>query len=1124
MRFEDGTAVLWDEELIIPTYPVGEPDHNPMFLEKRVYQGSSGDVYPFAVIDRVSDQKIDKTYRAVFLENDYLRIMVLPELGGRIQMAYAKHLDYHFIYYNKVIKPALVGLAGPWISGGIEFNWPQHHRPSTFTPVDYLMVNNPDGSVTLWLGEIDRMHRTRGLAGLTLHPRRAYLQVEGRLFNRTALPQSFLWWANAAVSVNDQYQSVFPPDVRAVLDHGRRDVSRFPIATGTYYKVDYSAGVDISWYRNIPVPTSYMAYHSDYDFLGGYDHGRRAGILHVADHHVSPGKKQWTWGSGEFGRSWDRNLTDEDGPYIELMAGVFTDNQPDFSWLEPGEEKRFTQFFLPYAAIGPVKNASRDAAIAMDIADGQVVVGVYSTAHRIYRVICEKPGAVALDQTVTIAPELPYSARFPLPPGATIDEMTLSISSTDGEMSLAYHAAEKPARPVPEPAKPALPPAEIRSQEELYLLGLHLEQYRHATFHPEDYYAEALRRDPGDARCNCAMGLLFLRRGGFAQSEGYFRRAVQRLTWRNANPYDGEPLLFLGYALELQGKDDEARDAYHKAAWNGRHRGAACAGLARLALKHRDHAQALAHAEESLAANPRSQTARMLRVMTLRKLGRTDEALAEIQTALDDDPLNFTAMNERILLGAASDEARTRGLMGNRVDRSLELALEYAHNGLYEEATQALEAMLDRDPGPVSPLVHYCLGYFAECLGLREQAVIRIRQADAAPPGTCFPNQLEAIPILMKAGMLCPEGARSFYYLGNLYYHYRVTDKAVAAWERSESIDGRFPTVRRNLALAAFNKLGNPDRALRELEAAFLLDPSDARLLLELDQLRKRLGAQPEDRLALLRKHQGLVDRRDDLFLELIGLLNLRGDNALALQLLLGRKFHPWEGGEGKVTRQYVTSLLGLSKCAYMKGEYSMAASHADRALSYPESLGEGKLFGARENDVFYYLGCALAGQGLGERAAAAFERAARGDGEPSLSMSYNDPPADMHFFQGLAYARLGRAAEARGCFNRLVDYGEGHRDRAVSIDYFAVSLPDFLIFEDDLSRRNNVFCGYLMGLGLLGLAVAGERQDEAGVMAADVRALDARARTLLETVRPEEPSHPGARGILRDLERGWKF
>ena len=334
---------------------MGKPDKNPMFLEKRVYQGSSGTVYPHAVIDKVYDEKEDKIYKAVFLENQYLKIMILPQLGGRIQMAYDKTNDYHFVYYNRVIKPALVGLAGPWISGGIEFNWPQHHRPGTFDPVDYSIEENADGSKTVWVSEIEQMFHMKGMAGFTLYPGIAYLEIKGKLYNRTALLQTFLWWANPAVAVDETYQSVFPPDVNAVYDHGKRDVSSFPVATGTYYKVNYAPGTDISWYKNIPVPTSYMAVNSAFDFVGGYDHGKQAGILHVANHHISPGKKQWTWGTGEFGKAWDRQLTDEDGPYFELMTGMFTDNQPDFGWIMPNEERNFGQYFMPYKNIGYVK-------------------------------------------------------------------------------------------------------------------------------------------------------------------------------------------------------------------------------------------------------------------------------------------------------------------------------------------------------------------------------------------------------------------------------------------------------------------------------------------------------------------------------------------------------------------------------------------------------------------------------------------------------------------------------------------------------------------------------------------------------------------------------------------------
>lgn len=378
---EQNVVKAWEETVMLPTYKIGEEEKNPIFLEKRVYQGSTGSVYPYPVVEKVSDEKEDVPYKALFIENEYIKLMILPELGGRIHMAYDKVQKRHFVYYNQVIKPALVGLTGPWISGGIEFNWPQHHRPSTFLPTDYLIEENEDGSKTVWCSELERMFRTKGMCGFTLHPGKAYVEIKGRAYNRTAFPQTFLWWANPAVVVNDDYHSVFPPDVHAVFDHGKRDVSNFPIATGEYYKQDYSAGVDISKYKNVPVPTSYMAVQSKYNFVGGYESHIQAGLLHVADHHVSPGKKQWTWGHGDFGQAWDRNLTDEDGPYIELMTGVYTDNQPDFTWLQPGEEKSWSQYFMPYAAVGYVKNASKDAIFNIEIKGTKAEITLYTTAE-----------------------------------------------------------------------------------------------------------------------------------------------------------------------------------------------------------------------------------------------------------------------------------------------------------------------------------------------------------------------------------------------------------------------------------------------------------------------------------------------------------------------------------------------------------------------------------------------------------------------------------------------------------------------------------------------------------------------------------------------------------------------
>ena len=476
----------WKEKVVIPTYEVGEPEKNPIFLEKRVYQGSSGVVYPYPVIESIANEKTDHEWQAIYIENEYIKVMILPELGGRVQMAYDKIKQRHFVYYNHVIKPALVGLAGPWISGGIEFNWPQHHRPSTYMPVDSVIEENTDGSVTVWVNETERMFHQKGMAGFTLRPGAAYLEIKGVLYNPTDVPQTFLWWANPAVAVNDHYRSVFPPDINAVFDHGKRAVSSFPIATGTYYKMDYSAGVDIANYKNIYVPTSYMGVNSKYDFEGGYECDTNAGMLHVASHHISPGKKQWTWGNGDFGRAWDRCLTDNDGPYIELMAGVYTENQPDFTWLMPYEEKEFTQYFLPYRELGVVKNATKDLLMNIEPADnGKAHLKVFATNRQTVNITasCDN-GCTLLDKTVTINPEKIFEQEIDTQ-GTPFEAVSVKFVK-DGRTIMEWRTEPDEIRPIPDAAEAALLPHQIKTVEQLFLTGLHLEQYRHATYSPVD--------------------------------------------------------------------------------------------------------------------------------------------------------------------------------------------------------------------------------------------------------------------------------------------------------------------------------------------------------------------------------------------------------------------------------------------------------------------------------------------------------------------------------------------------------------------------------------------------------------------------------------------------------------
>ncbi len=1062
--FTNDPVTVREERVTIPTYRVGAPEKNPMFLEKRVYQGSSGVVYPYPIIERVSDEKQDQEWTAIWLENRYLKIMLLPELGGRVQMALDKTNGHHFVYYNQVIKPALVGLTGPWLSGGIEFNWPQHHRPTTYAPVDFTTEANADGSKTVWFSEIERMFRTKGMAGFTLHPDRAYLEIAVQLSNRTDQPQTFLWWANPAVHVNDDYQSVFPPDVRAVMDHGKRDVSEFPIARGVYYKMDYAPGTDISRYKNIPVPTSYMAYHSDFDFLGCYDHGKQAGMMHVANHHTVPGKKQWTWGNGDFGRAWDRQLTDVDGPYIELMCGAYTDNQPDFSWLMPGEEKQFTQVFMPYKGIGAAKNASKDAVINLEIADGTAQIGVYVSSPRHVNVQLVMNGEPFFSREIDLDPTAAFLEIVALP--ANVAPQALTLRVREGERTLIEFTPLPDVEPtIPKPATAAKPPQEIASNEELYLNGLHLEQYRHATYSPKPYYEEALRRDPHDSRCNNAMGRLLYRSGSFMHAERHFRIAVESLTRRNPNPYDGEPFYNLGLALRMQRRYTEAFDAFYKATWNAAWQDSAYFELARLACRDARYAEALELIDRSLSRNQRHHQARHLRIALLRHLNQNVEARKELTRAVTLDRFNFGALYEQFLLDG---DTTYRDRMRGAANTYIEISLDYAHAGLFREAI----ALLSEAPTP-DPLTLYFLGWFHSQAGDEAAAKFAFEGARTLPPDYCFPNQIECVPALQYAQYATlpkPVDARASYLLGNFFYAHRRYSRAIQLWELSRECEPAYPTVHRNLGLAYMNKWDDPDGARESYETAFRLDESDARVFFELDQLRKRLNQPPPERLASLVKYAALVEQRDDLMLEWIALLNLLGRHDEALRLLLARNFHPWEGGEGKTTGQYVVSLVEVAKRCLAAGDPLAAIDQLEQARHYPSSLGEGKLPGARENHIDYYLGLAYQQLGDADQAQHHLHAASRGSLEPSSPLYYNDQPPEMLFYQGKALEALGDYAQAQSIFEKLVAYGETHLHDDVQMDYFAVSLPDFLVFDEDLNRRNRLHCEFMMALGCLGL------------------------------------------------------
>ncbi|WP_147676542.1 DUF5107 domain-containing protein [Algibacter pacificus] len=1069
------TVKAWKEKVVIPTYEVGKPEKYPVFLDKRVYQASCGAVYPHPVIETMSDTKVDKEWEAIFIENKYIKIMVLPALGGRIQRAYDKIRKRDFVYYNHVIKPALVGLTGPWISGGIEFNWPQHHRPSTYDPTDFYIEENADGSKTIWVSELERMFRTKGMAGFTLHPDKAYIEIKAQLYNRTPHPQTFLWWANPAVAVNDHYQSVFPPDVNAVFDHGKRDVSEFPIAKGEYYKIDYSPGTDISNYKNIPVPTSYMAINSEYDFVGGYENDSKGGLLHIADHNVSPGKKQWTWGNGDFGRAWDRNLTDEDGPYIELMCGVYTDNQPDFAWMHPYEEKSFKQYFMPYYNVGVVKNATKEALVNLEIVDGKALVKVYVTSDYNNAIIALKGKHGELfEAKANLSPENGFEELVELN-GSNYADLKISVSDQSGNTLVAWETDKKVSSEIPEPAKAAKEPKDIETVEGLYLQGLHLEQYRHATFSPIDYYEEGLKRAPGDVRCNNAMGLLNLRKGQLEKAVVYFDKAIDTLLSHNPNPYDGEPLFNKGMALRFLGETDKAYASFFKACWNAQWQDAGYFNLAQIDCLRGDLVKALDLIDRALIKNWHNHKARHLKIVILRKSGQLDAAKKLVEESLAIDKFNFGVLYERYLLSEKQEDLDTfKALIRDYAHNYIEFSLDYAAAGEFNEAISILKAHTE-DKTEVYPMIHYFMGWYFDQNGDAEQALACYKKASTMPDTYCFPNKIEEVLALQAACKANPTDAKAYYYLGNFWYASKQYFEAQECIEMSVKLDDTFAIAHRNLALLYYNKTNQKDKAKEHLEIAFKLDSTDARLLMELDQLYKKINVPVDVRLELLEKYEHLTNSRDDLYLERIALYNMKGNFERAETLLNNRQFHPWEGGEGKVPFQYLTVQVELAKQYIGNGDFQKAIQYLEQAQIYPHNLGEGKLHGTQENDIHYWLGCAYEGLGEQELAKQFFEKASEGLSDPSPAIFYNDQQPDKIFYQGLALQKLNRCSEAKTRFENLLNYGIAHMNDDVKLDYFAISLPDLLIWEEDLNIINQIHCNYLIGLGQLGL---GQQQE----------------------------------------------
>jgi len=1030
------SVTIEERPFVLPTYTIAPADKRPFFFTGRTYQGARGEIYPYPMYDVLTNNRIDKTYEGVFLDNEYIQLCVVPELGGRILSALDKTDNYDFFYHQHVVKPALIGMIGAWMSGGVEWNIPDHHRASTMLPADYRLVENADGSKTVWVGETEYSRRMRWMVGLTVYPGKSYVEATVKLFNTSPFIQSFLYWANVSVHCDENYQVIFPPDTQYGTQHAKREFTDWNIGSGMYGGIDRT-GVDLSRWKNHPNPASIFAWNFDDDFLAGYDFGKDAGTVHVANHHIVGGKKFFLWGNNPEAQMWEKMLTEKDGQYLELMVGAYSDNQPDYSWIRPGETREFKQIWYPVKQIGGVKNANRQAAVNLERSSASSIrIGFNATSrYPGAKVNVTAKGKSVYSKTVSIDPATPFVEEVAVDPSLKDEDIRVSLTDRQGNELISYQSVVLKKEEMPEPVEVPRAPETYASSQELYLTGLRIEQFRNARLDPVPYYEEALKRDSLDYLVNNVMGIRALKEGRYPEAGNYFRRSLKRLTKDYTSPKDVEAFYYKGLLNKLTGNLKEAKDALWKATWSKGFESSAYFNLAEIACLEHDLPGALELVNRGLTHNTLDAKAQTLKAYILRKLDRNGEAAALAKQVGELDNLYFWNQAELNFQQGLSWDPETQDefkakLHGN-VQSLLELTLNYGNAGAWPEAIQLLDLFISwKEELSGFPLLYYYKGYFQLKNGDSEAAGKSFELARNAPSDYCFPFRLEEADILETAATQDPDDPKVYYYLGNLHYYLDQKERAIKDWEHSARLDDQFWLTFRNLGFAYNQAEKDVTKAVTAYEKAISVNPKDPGLFAEIDELYEQAGKDPAFRLKRMKDHLATVEKRDDATMRLLLLYNQLGYYPQALDILKTRHFHVWEGG-GEIHDVFVNSCLLEGISEYNKNHDEKALGYFQQASTYPDNLEVGEPHdGGRVAETAYFTGKALKKLGKKDEANHYFSKSA--DWKSSRQQD------ELVFYKALSLGELGDQAGKDKLLDEIGDHARSLLNASDSNSFFS--------------------------------------------------------------------------------------
>jgi tetratricopeptide (TPR) repeat protein len=1011
--YVESQVTVTTRNLTIPTYQVMEPDPNPVFFNGRRYQGAKGKVYPYPLTHNLTDSIIDKEYNALIIENEFIEVCILPELGGRIHYAKDKANDYYFLYHNQVIKPALIGMTGAWVSGGVEWNIPHHHRASSFYPVEHSVTENNDGSKTVWVGETELRHRSKWIVGITLHPGRSLIETTIRVFNTTPYQNSILIWANAAVHANENYQIFFPPKTQYATYHRKNQFTEWPISTQQYDGADYSEGVDVSRWANHTKSTSFFEWGNNGNFVAGIDHGKEAGTVIFGDKYINPGKKLWSWGNNPSGAMWDALLTDEDGPYVELMFGSFSDNQPDYSWIQTLETKESRYWFSPLKGLTSIQKANNNAFIGFELLNDTLRAGINVVEAVAGAEISIYEGDQQLfNETADLSPDQSFLWHVENQ-GFNEGELRIVLKDSSGKVLIDYQIEPIGDEPLPVPVSSPLEAETINDPDSLYFEGLKYEQFHDPYYKPLDFYGKALELNPAHIPSLVRTGMLNLKAGNPDSAAINLEKVFRRVTADYSVAENATSLYYLALAYKEMGREREAYELFYRASWDYSFHSSSRYQLALLDSRNGNYESALEHLRHAYSTNIRSIDIISLNVSMFRLNGEPEKALEWAETLLELDPVNLRAVNEKFLVNNdRGSRQQLERLMRNYHENYLELAVDYGNAGLIAEAINLLERynQLSSQSRKDYPMVHYYLGYFNHLAGRTDIAEKNFGTASGTPVEYAFPFRLESVKVLETALEYNEEDAMAWYLTGNIYYDLQP-QKAVDAWTKSAALNEEQGVVYRNLAFASANIDNDPESAISYIEQAISNNPDDPRYYYEYDLYQKTLLASPQKRLEpFVKNHEVVVSDQITIF-PYVELLTLTGNFDQAINLMKSRHFHRWEGGES-IYLYWIYAHLFKVKSAISANLATEADLLLQAALSFPPNLQS--VTSSHETVAYYYRGLVAELMKQPEEAESYFMSA--------VNCRSSAPECD--YYAARAYEKLNRSIASQSIFEYMVEGG----------------------------------------------------------------------------------------------------